>query len=243
LDGEISPAAWLIRLFKVDTPAEELRKATKKIEDEVAGREAWVHSIAESSLERGRGIGKKHGKYRLTFYLDPARTGFYRPSPGRFEFRFVDVAFASLQGSPAHVWTDKCVELNFIRSWSQNAIEHRVVRGESLWQLSKRYYGSGSFHLLLAHTNRLRSTDQLQIGQILVIEPLWKLIQYRREGELVSSGDSLWKMHVKGGRRAAWNESTLSVPYGSSNIHVIYPLQIAPLRLQEEQAQRGAVPH
>ena len=48
---------------------------------------------------------------------------------------------------------------------------HKVVKGDTLWGLSKKYYGNGSQYMKIynANTNILKNPNIIQIGQVLTI--------------------------------------------------------------------------
>jgi LysM repeat protein len=45
---------------------------------------------------------------------------------------------------------------------------HTVQAGESLWTISKTYYGSGDYHARISEANRLKN-NTIRAGQVLVI--------------------------------------------------------------------------
>jgi LysM repeat protein len=49
---------------------------------------------------------------------------------------------------------------------------HVVQPGESLWLISKTYYGSGELHGKIADANKLRKGAHIKAGQVLVIPPV-----------------------------------------------------------------------
>ncbi len=78
------------------------------------------------------------------------------------------------------------------------ALAYRVRRGESLWKIARRFYGSGAAVKFIKRVNRL-SSDFLREGQILVLPPK---SDYEAAAKGASEGDG-------GGRRRAEREAAL----------------------------------
>ncbi|WP_142382225.1 LysM peptidoglycan-binding domain-containing protein, partial [Klebsiella aerogenes] len=52
-------------------------------------------------------------------------------------------------------------ELKYIESLGADNIEHNVIRGESLWSLSKSYYGTGELMYSLAELNNITKSKMI----------------------------------------------------------------------------------
>lgn len=54
------------------------------------------------------------------------------------------------------------------------AVYHTVVRGDTLWAISKKHYGAGSKYMIIfeANTPMLSHPDKIYVGQVLRIPPL-----------------------------------------------------------------------
>jgi nucleoid-associated protein YgaU len=54
------------------------------------------------------------------------------------------------------------------------AVYHTVVRGDTLWAISKKHYSAGSKYMLIfeANTPMLGHPDKIYVGQVLRIPPL-----------------------------------------------------------------------
>lgn len=52
-----------------------------------------------------------------------------------------------------------------------SALQHRVVGGETLWDIAYRYYADGSLYTLIAAANHLGDPDLIRVGDVLVIPP------------------------------------------------------------------------
>lgn len=46
---------------------------------------------------------------------------------------------------------------------------HRVVKGDTLWGIAKKYYGNGSKYPLIAKANNIKNPDIIHVGQKLLI--------------------------------------------------------------------------
>ena len=81
---------------------------------------------------------------------------------------------------------------------------HQVAPGESLWQISQKYYNDGYKWVEIAKVNNLASPDLLEAGQALAIPELTVIPSTVSEEKtiptseyLVAQGDDLWKIAVR----------------------------------------------
>ncbi len=82
---------------------------------------------------------------------------------------------------------------------------HKVEKGENLWKIAEKYYGSGYNWVDIAKENQLRNANRLLVGQELTIPKTEvRKPQIKSEGEVirdknysVQKGDSLWKISVR----------------------------------------------
>lgn len=86
----------------------------------------------------------------------------------------------------------------------QSAVKiHKVAKGESLWQISLKYYNDGYKWTEIAKVNKLTSPDIIEAGQALTIPELVVVPQVTEEKSIATSeylvvkGDSLWKIAVR----------------------------------------------
>lgn len=74
---------------------------------------------------------------------------------------------------------------------------HKVAVGESLWQISQKYYNDGYKWTEIAKINNLTSPDLLEAGQSLSIPELAVVPAVVTSEYLVVMGDDLWKIAVR----------------------------------------------
>ena len=80
---------------------------------------------------------------------------------------------------------------------------HKVAKGESLWQISLKFYNDGYKWTEIAKVNKLTNPDLIEDGQALTIPELIVVPQVTEEQSIATSeylvvkGDSLWKIAVR----------------------------------------------
>ncbi len=80
---------------------------------------------------------------------------------------------------------------------------HQVVKGESLWQISLKYYNDGYKWTEIAKNNNLVNPDLIEVGQSLTIPELIVMPKTTEEKSIATSeylvvkGDNLWKIAVR----------------------------------------------
>ncbi len=80
---------------------------------------------------------------------------------------------------------------------------HKVAQGESLWQISQKYYNDGYKWVEIAKVNNLINPDLLEEGQALAIPELIVIPTVSEEKTIAASeylvvkGDDLWKIAVR----------------------------------------------
>ncbi|ENR8887465.1 TPA: LysM peptidoglycan-binding domain-containing protein [Citrobacter koseri] len=116
-------------------------------------------------------------------------------------------------------------ELKYIESLGADNIEHNVIRGESLWSLSKSYYGTGELMYSLAELNNITKSKMIiKPNQKIVIPPLYTLSEIRKK--YILPGDSLWSFWKENCPKTSWSIFKKTKIAGSSSNDRIYPLQI-----------------
>lgn len=80
---------------------------------------------------------------------------------------------------------------------STGGTEYVVLKGDSLWKIAQKNYGSGYNWVDIAKENKLKNPSKLRIGMKLIMpskveEKKVEMTEYK-----VSQGDSLWKISVK----------------------------------------------
>ncbi len=77
---------------------------------------------------------------------------------------------------------------------------HQVAKGESLWQISLKYYNDGYKWVEIAKVNKLANPDLIEAGQTLVIPELELKetpTSILTSEHMVVKGDNLWKIAVR----------------------------------------------
>ncbi|MFH0943497.1 MAG: LysM peptidoglycan-binding domain-containing protein [Candidatus Beckwithbacteria bacterium] len=75
---------------------------------------------------------------------------------------------------------------------------HKVAKGESLWQISLKYYNNGYKWAEIAKDNNLVNPDLIEVGQELIVPELEETPMTISTSEyLVVKGDNLWKIAVR----------------------------------------------
>ena len=67
---------------------------------------------------------------------------------------------------------------------------YTVVRGDSLWEISTNFYGTGYNWTLIATENKLSNPDVIHTGNVLAIPKA----EVKAQTHTVANGDSLWSI-------------------------------------------------
>ncbi len=103
------------------------------------------------------------------------------------------------------------------------AVEHTVVRGETLWDIAKAHYGNPFLYTLIAAANNLADPDVIHPGDILIIPPK-PAPAPPPQTYVVKSGDTLWDI----AQRFYGNPNKYRLIAAANNLtnpHVITPGQ------------------
>lgn len=84
-------------------------------------------------------------------------------------------------------------------------LTHKVVKGETLWGISEKYYRSGYNWVDVAKANKLANADRIEEGQELAIPDVKPIMpagetssaQTTKKEYTVKTGDSLWNIAVE----------------------------------------------
>jgi len=82
---------------------------------------------------------------------------------------------------------------------------HTVAKGETLWSISEKYYGTGYKWVEIAEDNSLQNADQVEVGQTLTLPGTEEVITPAEESPVlisgtsytVQKGDHLWGIAVR----------------------------------------------